>query len=67
MSNKRAEDVVIGKNHVPLGLRFSADATVRSPYHTASQPANNVRIDGIAALVGPRTRKIDAGIHATDE
>jgi hypothetical protein len=29
MSNKRAEDVVIGKNHVALEFRFSADATVR--------------------------------------
>jgi len=29
MSNKWAEDVVIGKNHVSLELRFSADATVR--------------------------------------
>ena len=29
MSNKRAEDVVIGKNHVSLELQFSADATVR--------------------------------------
>jgi hypothetical protein len=26
---KRAEDVVIGKNHVSLELRFSVDATVR--------------------------------------
>jgi hypothetical protein len=29
MSNKRAEDVVIGKNHVSLELRFSGNATVR--------------------------------------
>jgi hypothetical protein len=29
MTNKWAEDVVIGKNHVSLELRFSADATVR--------------------------------------
>jgi len=29
MSNKRAEDILIGKNYVPLELRFSADATVR--------------------------------------
>ena len=29
MSNKSAEDVVIGKNHVSLELKFSADATVR--------------------------------------
>jgi hypothetical protein len=29
MSNKRAEDVVIGKNHGSLELRFSANVTVR--------------------------------------
>ena len=29
MSNKRAEDVFIGKNHVSLELRFSANASVR--------------------------------------
>jgi len=29
MSNKRAEDVAIGENHVSLELRFSAGATVR--------------------------------------
>ena len=29
MSNKRAEDIAIGKTHVSLELRFSAGATVR--------------------------------------
>jgi len=29
MSNKRAEVVVIGKNHVSLELQFSPGATVR--------------------------------------
>jgi len=29
MSNKRAEDIAIGKTNVSLELRFSAGATVR--------------------------------------
>jgi len=35
MSNKWAEDVFIGRNHVSLELRFSADATVS--HFTAKQ------------------------------
>jgi len=56
MSNKRAEDVVIGKNHVSLELQFSANATVRHFIcGKALQPTNNDRIGEVPTLVASRT------------
>jgi len=61
MSNKRAENVVIGKNHGPLELRFSANTTVR---HFTMKYLSQLTM---SALVAPRTRRIDEGIQAPDE